>query len=54
MNIIQYFLSVIQCLLADPFFFRYIPLKQWAYDDSFSPNSPKFKVDTLPLITDFC
>lgn len=29
---------------------RYIPLKQWAFDDSHSPKYQKFKVDKLPII----
>ena len=32
------------------FICRYIPLKQWAFDDSHSPKYQKFKVDKLPLI----
>ena len=35
------------------FICRYIPLKQWAFDDSHSPKYQKFKIDELPLITDF-
>ena len=58
MNIIQYLLSVIQylyqqnCWLIN-FICRYIPLKQWAFDDSHSPKYQKFKIDELPLVTDF-
>lgn len=58
MDIIQYFISVIQylyrqnCQLLN-FICRYIPLKQWSYDDSHSPKYQKFKVDKLPLITNF-
>lgn len=58
MDIIQYLLHYIQYqhriisyLLA--FICRYIPLKQWAFDDSHSPKYQKFKTDELPLITDF-
>lgn len=29
---------------------KYVPLKQWAYDDSHSPEYQKFKVDKLPKI----
>ena len=32
------------------FICRYIPLKQWAFDDSHSPKYQKFKVDRLPKI----
>lgn len=32
------------------FICRYIPLKQWAHDDSHSPKYQKFKVDKLPKI----
>ena len=55
MNIIQYLLSIIQylyqqnCWLIN-FICRYIPLKQWAFDDSHSPKYQKFTVDELPRI----
>ena len=58
MDIIQYLLSIIQylyqqnCWLLN-FICKYIPLKQWAFDDSLSPKYQKFKVDELPRITDF-
>ena len=58
MDIILYLLQLIQyqhkqiCWLLN-FICRYIPLKQWAFDDSHSPKYPKFKIDELPLITDF-
>lgn len=58
MNIILYLLQLIQyqhqqiCWLLN-FICRYIPLKQWAFDDSHSPKYQKFKIDSLPLITDF-
>ena len=58
MDIILYLLHLIQyqhkqiCWLLN-FICRYIPLKQWAFDDSHSPKSQKFKIDDLPLITDF-
>ena len=32
------------------FICRFIPLKQWAFDDSHSPKYQKFKVDRLPKI----
>lgn len=57
-NIILYLLQLIQyqhkqiCWLLN-FICRYIPLKQWAFDVSHSPKYQKFKVDELPLITDF-
>ena len=58
MNIIPYLLSIIQylyqqnCWLIN-FICRYIPLKQWAYEDSHSPKYQKFKVDELPRIKTF-
>ena len=58
MDIIQYLLSLIQyqyqqiCWLLN-FICRYIPLKQWAFDDSHSPKYQKFKVDELPVIKTF-
>ena len=58
MDIILYLLQLIQyqhkqiCWLLN-FICRYIPLKQWAFDDSHSPKYQKFKIDELPLITDF-
>ena len=59
MDIILYLLSLIQyqhqqiCWLLN-FICRYIPLKQWAFDDSHSPKYQKFKTDELLLTTDFC
>lgn len=58
MNIILYLLPLIQYLYQQncwliQFICRYIPLKQWAFDDSHSPNYQKFKIDQLPRITDF-
>ena len=53
MDIIQYLLSVIQylyqqnCWLIN-FICRYIPLRQLAFDDSYSPKYQKFKIDELP------
>ena len=58
MDIILHLLQFIQyqhkqiCWLLN-FIFRYIPLKQWAFDDSHSPKYPKFKVDKLPVIKTF-
>ncbi len=55
MDIILYLLQLIQqlykqnCWLIN-FICKYIPLKQWAYDDSHSPKYQKFKIDELPLI----
>ena len=54
-NIILYLLQIIQqlyqqnCWLLN-FICRYIPLKQWAFDDSHSPKYQKFKIDQLPKI----
>ena len=58
MDIILYFLQCMQyqhkqiCWLLN-FICRYIPLKPWAFDDSHFPKYQKFKIDELPLITDF-
>ncbi len=55
MDIILYLLQIIQylyqqnCWLIN-FICKYIPLKQWAFDDSHSPKYQKFKVDKLPII----
>jgi len=55
MDIILYLLNIIQqlykhnCWLIN-FICKYIPLKQWAFDDSHSPKYQKFKVDQLPKI----
>ena len=55
MSIILYLLQTIQdlyrqnCWLIN-FICRYIPLKQWAFDDSHSPKYQKFKVDELPRV----
>ena len=57
-NIILYLLTVIQeqyktiCWLLN-FICRYIPLKQWAFDDSHSPKYHKFTTDRLPVIKPF-
>lgn len=55
MNIILYFLQLIQYLFQQNcwllnFICRYIPLKQWVFDDSHSPKYQKFKIDELPKI----
>nr|WP_300785569.1 DDE-type integrase/transposase/recombinase [uncultured Acetatifactor sp.] len=58
MDIIHYLLQLIQylyqqnCWLIN-FICRYIPLRQWAFDDSHSPKYQKFKVDQLPVIKTF-
>ena len=55
MDIILYLLNFIQyqhkqiCWLLN-FICKYIPLKQWAFDDSHSPEYQKFKVDAPPII----
>jgi transposase-like protein len=48
---IQYLNKVIFLLLL--FIAKYIPLKQWAYDDIHSPKYQKFKTDKLPIIKRF-
>ena len=55
MDIILYLLSIIQYLYQQNCWLinlicRYIPLKQWAFDDSHSPKYQKFKVDELPKV----
>lgn len=55
MDIILYFIQLIQQLYQQniwliKFICKYIPLKQWAYDDSHSPMYQKFKIDKLPLV----
>ncbi len=54
-DIILYFIQLIQQLYQQniwliKFICKYIPLKQWAYDDSHSPMYQKFKIDKLPLV----
>ena len=54
-NIIHYLLKIIYSLYQQNcwlvgFLCRYIPLKQWAFDDSHSPKYQKYKVDQLPKI----
>ena len=58
MNIILYLLQYIQYqqqIIRYLFglICRYIPLKQWAFDDSHSPRYQKFTVDKLPVIKTF-
>ena len=53
MDIILYLLSIIQYLYQQNrwlilFICKYIPLKQWAHDDSHFPKYQKFKTDKLP------
>ena len=55
MDIILYLLDIIQQLYKQncwliQFICKYVPLKQWAFDDSHSPKYQKFRVDKLPLI----
>ena len=55
MNIILYLLQIIHqlyqqnCWLIN-FICKYIPLKQWAFDDAHSPKYQKFKIDKLPIV----
>ena len=58
MNIILYLLNIIQDqykIIGQLFNFicKYIPLKQWAFDDSHSPKYQKFKIDKLPKIISY-
>ena len=48
LNIIQDQSKQISYLLH--FICRFIPLKQWLFDDSHSPKYQKFKTDELPII----
>ena len=54
-NIILYLIEIIKylyqqnCWLIN-FICKYIPLKQWAFDDTHSPKYQKLKVDELPKI----
>ena len=48
LNYINYQRKIIGQLLN--FICRYIPLKQWTFDDSHSPKYQKFKIDELPKI----
>ena len=47
----QYLIKLIFQLTL--FISKYIPIKQWAFDDSNSPAYQKFKVDKLPFIKKF-
>ena len=58
MNIILYLFDYIkyqQKIIGQllNFICRYIPLKQWAFDDSHSPKYQKFKIDELPRIISY-
>ena len=48
LTIIQYQQKQIRWLLL--FIAKYIPLKQWAFDDAHSPKYQKFKTDELPKL----
>lgn len=55
MDIISYLLNLVQTLYQQnrwllAFICKYVPLKQWVYDDSHSPKYQKFKTDELPKI----
>lgn len=50
-QLIQYQYKIIGQLLN--FICKYIPLKQWAFDDSYSPKYLKFKIDELPRIISY-
>lgn len=58
MDIILHLLQLIQylyhqnCWLIN-FICRYIPLRQWAFDDSHSPKYQRFQTDSLPVIKPF-
>jgi rubredoxin len=57
-NIILYLLRIIQQLYQQncwliSFICRYIPLKQWAFDDSHSPKYQRLATDRLPIIKTF-
>ena len=57
-NIILYLLKIIQQLYQQncwliSFICRYIPLKQWAFDDSHSPKYQRLTTDKLPIIKTF-
>lgn len=47
----QYLLRIISYLLN--FIIKFIPLKQFVFDDTNSPNYQKFKTDKLPIIKKF-
>ncbi len=50
-QLIQYQYKIIGQLLN--FICKYIPLKQWAFDDSHSPKYQKFKIDELPRLISY-
>ena len=55
MNIILYLIQLCNQLYQQncwliSFICRYIPLKQWAFDDSHSPEYQKFRVDEPPIL----
>ena len=55
MDIILYLIQLVQQLYQQncwliQFICKYIPLRQWAFDDSHSPKYQKFKVDEIPKI----
>ena len=58
MDIIMYLIQLVQyqhkqiCWLLS-FICRFIPLRQWAFDDSHSPKYNKFVIDKLPRIISF-
>lgn len=57
-NIILYLLQLCHQLYQQNrwlihFICRYIPLKQWSFDDSHSSKYQKFKIDKLPVIKTF-
>lgn len=57
-DIIRYLVTIIQQLYKSygwllNFVCRYIPLRQWAFDDTHSPKYQKFTVDVPPLIIPF-
>ena len=58
MDIILYLINTIKTLYDQNrflilFICKYIPLKQWAFDDSHSPKYQKFKTDELPKVQYF-
>lgn len=58
MDIITYLLTIIQAQQQTinwliTFMCKYLPLKQWAFDDSNSPKYQKFKTDKLPIVKTF-
>lgn len=49
--VIQYQSKIITWLIL--FISKYIPIKQWTFHDSHSPEYQKFKTDKLPIIIPF-